>query len=78
MEADKAKFLKDQEDFKKAHRASWEVDVQEKQRFLKMVEDKEAFEESVKSRRAAEFAALQVCSLAHALHLLLHVMTEAF
>lgn len=77
MEADKAKFLKDQEDFKKAHRVSWEVDVQEKQRFFKMVEDKEAFEEAVKSRRAADFAALQVCTFAHALHLLLHVMTEA-
>lgn len=34
--------------------------MQEKQRFMKMKADKEAFEEAIKSRRAADFAALQV------------------
>ena len=60
MEADKAKFISGQAEFKRQHRASWEVDVQEKQRFLKMAEDKAAFEDAIKSRRAADFAALQV------------------
>ena len=42
--------------------------MQEKQRFLKMAEDKAAFEEAIKSRRTADFAALQVqcrCPLCH-------------
>lgn len=60
VEEDRARFLQDQEDFKRSHRTSWEVDVQEKQRFTKLAEDKAAFEEAVKSRRAADFAALQV------------------
>ena len=60
LEEDRAKFIRDQEEFKRAHRASWEVDVQEKQRFLKMAEDKGAFEDAIKSRRATDFAALQV------------------
>lgn len=60
VEADKTKFIADQAEFKRQHRASWEVDVQEKQRFLKMADDKAAFEDAIKSRRAADFAALQV------------------
>ena len=60
VEEDQAKFLKDQEEFKRSHRASWEVDVKEKQRLRALADDKAAFEEAVKTRRAAEFAALQV------------------
>ena len=37
--------------------------MQEKQRFLKMADDKASFEEAIKSRRAADFAALQVWHL---------------
>lgn len=60
VEEDRAKFLRDQEEFKRSHRASWEVDVKEKQRLIALADDKAAFEEAVKSRRAADFAALQV------------------
>ena len=60
VEEDQAKFLKDQEEFKRSHRASWEIDVKEKQRLKALADDKAAFEEAVKTRRAAEFAALQV------------------
>ena len=60
VEEDRAKFLKDQEEFKRNHRASWEIDVKEKQRLVALADDKAAFEEAVKSRRAADFAALQV------------------
>ena len=60
VEEDRAKFLRDQEEFKRSHRASWEIDVKEKQRLIALADDKAAFEEAVKSRRAADFAALQV------------------
>ena len=60
VEEDRAKFLKDQEEFKRSHRASWEIDVKEKQRLIALAADKEAFEEAIKTRRVAEFAALQV------------------
>ena len=65
VEEDQAKFLKDQEEFKRSHRASWEVDVKEKQRLRALADDKAAFEEAVKTRRAAEFAALQVPQSSH-------------
>ena len=68
LEEDKAKFISDQAEFKRSHRAAWEVDVQEKQRFLKMAEDKAAFEEAIRSRRAADFAALQVWCQCHLPH----------
>lgn len=43
-----------------AHRKSWEVDIEEKRRFLKTLPDKEGFESIIRTRRTAEFAALQV------------------
>lgn len=43
--------------------------MQEKQRFLKMADEKAAFEEAIKSRRAADFDALQVwCYRPHSPH----------
>lgn len=42
-----------------AHRQSWEVDVEEKRRFVKMLAEKEIFETTIKNRRAADFAQLQ-------------------
>ena len=59
MEEDRVNFLTDQEEFKRSHRASWEIDVKEKQRLIALAGDKAAFEEAVKTRRAADFAALQ-------------------
>lgn len=42
-----------------AHSKSWEVDIEEKRRFLKTLPDKEAFETAIKARRTSEFAQLQ-------------------
>ncbi|CAL8465076.1 g4611 [Coccomyxa elongata] len=60
LEADEARFHKEQEEFRVAHRKSWEVDIEEKRRFLKTLPDKEVFESIIRTRRTTEFAALQV------------------
>lgn len=65
LEADEARFHKEQEEFRVAHRKSWEVDIEEKRRFLKTLPDKEVFESIIRTRRTAEFAALQVLPLSY-------------
>ncbi len=65
LEADEARFHKEQEEFRVAHRKSWEVDIEEKRRFLKTLPDKEVFESIIRTRRTTEFAALQVLPLSY-------------
>ena len=60
LKGDEERFHKDQDEFKVAHSKSWEVDIEEKRRFLKTLPDKEAFETAIKARRTSEFAQLQV------------------
>ncbi|EIE20453.1 hypothetical protein COCSUDRAFT_30620 [Coccomyxa subellipsoidea C-169] len=59
LKGDEERFHKDQDEFKVAHSKSWEVDIEEKRRFLKTLPDKEAFETAIKARRTSEFAQLQ-------------------
>lgn len=46
--------------FKAAHRAAWEADLAEKQRLIKVAEDRAAVAQQIQARRAEEFAALKV------------------
>lgn len=39
------------------HRKAWEIDVAEKGRLLKMLDDKESFADTIRSRRREEFEA---------------------
>lgn len=59
LKADEERFHREQEEFKVAHSKSWEVDIEEKRRFMKTLPDKEAFQSTIKARRTSEFAQLQ-------------------
>ncbi|KAK9917232.1 hypothetical protein WJX75_002153 [Coccomyxa subellipsoidea] len=59
LKADEERFHREQEEFKVAHSKSWEVDIEEKRRFMKTLPDKEAFQSTIKARRISEFAQLQ-------------------
>ena len=67
LKADEERFHREQEEFKVAHAKSWEVDIEEKRRFLKMLPDKEVFQTTIKTRRTSEFAQLQASPLPEAL-----------
>jgi hypothetical protein len=57
---DEAAHIKEQGRYAEKHRLAWETDIQEKQRLMRMLDDKEAFAAQVMERRAAEFAQLKV------------------
>ncbi len=45
--------------FAEQHRAAWQVDVEERRRLDKMVDEKERFAAAITSRRSSEFEALK-------------------
>ena len=60
LEQDAVDFEKEQQRLAQVHRQGWEADIKEKRRLEKMTEAKDALAADIMSRRAAEFARLQV------------------
>ena len=54
-------FKKEQQRLAEVHRTAWEEDIKEKRRLEKMTEAKDRLAQDIMTRRAAEFARLQVC-----------------
>lgn len=59
LQDDKAFHEQQQQQQAEAHRLAWEVDIQEKQRLVRMGEDKSSFAALIISRRAEEFEGLR-------------------
>ena len=59
MREDEVRHHEELARFAEQHRAAWQVDVEERRRLDKMVDEKERFAAAITSRRSSEFEALK-------------------
>ena len=60
LEVDAVEFKQEQKRLAEVHRSAWEEDIKEKRRLEKMTDAKDRLAQDIMTRRAAEFARLNV------------------